>query len=387
MGGSFYFGFREGQKKPQIITIKGVGNLEDGKISAVDFGLFWETWNTIKEKYIYSNKLSDQDLVYGAVNGLVNSLGDPNTNFFPPDEAKKFSEDISGEFSGIGAEIGIRNGNLVIVAPLKDSPAEKIGIKAGDKILKIDGKNAPLTTDEGVKLIRGKKGTAIVLTILRNNWNTPKDFSIVRDTIRIPTVEWKILEGNIAHINLYNFYEKAPLAFYDALLKIVPQNPKGIILDLRDNPGGYLEAAINLAGWFFEPGTVVVTEEFSAEKKNILKSTGSGFLKNTPVVVLINGGSASASEILAGALRDNRKIKLIGEISFGKGTVQELMKLRGDSEVKVTVAHWLMPNGGLIEKNGIKPDYEVKLTDKDIEAEKDPQLDKAIEVIKKEFKI
>lgn len=387
MGGSFYFGFQEGQKKPQTITIKGVGNLEDGKISAVDFGLFWETWNTLKEKYIYSGKLKDQDLVYGAINGLVNSLGDPNTNFFSPDDAKKFSEDISGEFSGIGAEIGIRNNNLVIVAPLKDSPAEKIGIKAGDKILKIDGKNAPLTTDEGVKLIRGKRGTTIVLTILRNDWNAPKDFSIVRDVIQIPTVEWKMLDGGIAHINLYNFYEKAPIAFYETLLKIAPQNPKGIILDLRDNPGGYLEAAINLAGWFFEPGTVVVTEEFNTEKKTVLKSAGSGFLKNTPIVVLINGGSASASEILAGALRDNRKIKLIGETSFGKGTVQELMELRGGSEVKVTVAHWLMPNGGLIEKNGIKPDYEVKLTDKDIEAGKDPQLDKAVEVIKKEFKM
>jgi carboxyl-terminal processing protease len=385
-GGSFYIGYRRGMENPQTLIVRGVANLEKGKIEAVDFGLFWEVWKRLQEKHIDAEKVSNQDMVYGAVSGLVNSLKDPNTIFFPPSDAKKFGEDISGEFSGIGSEIGVRNDQLVIIAPLKDSPAEKAGLRSGDKILKIDQTiTNGLNSEEAVKLIRGEKGTTVVLTIFRDNWEKPKEISIVRDIIQIPTLDWKILDGDIAYIHLYNFFEKAPSLFFKAGVEIAAKHPKGLIIDLRDNPGGYLDGAVNIAGLFLDLGDVVVTEEFRSGEKEIYKTYGNGLLKNVKTVVLINEGSASASEILTGALRDNRHVKLVGNKSFGKGTVQELIPLKDDSVLKVTIAHWLMPNGGLIEKNGIDPDYKVDLTDDDISKGKDPQLDKAIEVLKSQI--
>jgi len=387
VGGAFYFGYKEGMKRPQTVIIRGVANLEEGKLEAVDFSLFWDAWRVIKEKALEVDKVSNQDLVYGAISGLLESLKDPNSVFLPPSDAKKFNEDISGEFSGIGAEIGIKNDQLVVIAPLKDTPAERAGLRAGDKILKIDETNtAGLAVDEAVKLIRGEKGTTVVLTILRNGWDKPKEFSIVRDVIQIPTIDWKMLEDNIAYIHLYNFYEKAPFLFYKTAVEIIFKNPKGLILDLRDNPGGYLDAAVNLGGWFLKSGEIVVSEEFRSGEKEVFKAYGSGLFKDLPVVVLINEGSASASEILAGALRDNRGIKLVGKKSFGKGTVQELATLKDNSVIKITVAHWRLPGGQLIEKNGLNPDYEVSLTDEDVKAGRDPQLEKAIEVLEAELR-
>ena len=390
-GGAFYFGYQRGVKNPQTVIIRGVANLEEGKTEAVDFGLFWEAWKILKEKYVGAENLDNQNLVYGAVSGLLNSLGDQNSVFMPPSDAKKFGEDISGEFSGIGAEIGIRNEQLVIIAPLKSTPAEKAGLKPLDKILKINDKSTDeMIVDEAVKLIRGSKGTTVVLTILRNSWEQSKEISIIRDTIQIPTLDWKMLDlsgiesenGNIAYFHLYNFYENAPFLFYQAVIKAALSNPKGIILDLRNNPGGYLEASVDLAGWFMKRGELTVTEEFRSGQKEEFKTYGSGFFKDLPLVVLINEGSASASEILAGALRDNRGIKLVGKKSFGKGTVQELVNLKDSSQIKITVAHWLMPKGQLIEKNGLTPDYEVNLTEEDVKNGKDPQLEKAVEVLK-----
>ena len=407
-GGGFYFGYKKGTEKPQTVIIRGVANLEEGNIEAVDFSLFWDVWRTLKEKYVGADKISNQDLVYGAISGLFESLKDPNSVFFPPTDAKKFNEDISGEFSGIGAEIGIRNDQLVIIAPLKNTPADRAGLKAIDKILKInDTISINLSVDEAVKLIRGEKGTTVILNILRNGWEKPKDISIIRDTIQVPTLDWEMLalpssraqaEGSeaegkdIAYIHLYNFYEKAPFLFYQAINEIIfsaiggsasgGKNPKGIVLDLRNNPGGYLEASVNLASWFLKSGEIVVKEEFRSGKPQIFKAQGNGFLKEMPIVILINEGSASASEILAGALRDNRGIKLIGKKSFGKGTVQELQTLKNGAMAKITIAHWIMPKGQLIDKNGLDPDYEVNLTEEDIKAGKDPQLEKAMEVLK-----
>ncbi len=387
-GGSFYFGYQEGQKNPQTVLIHGVANLEQGKLEAVDFSLFWDAWQAIKNKYVSANNLNNQDLVYGAISGLVGALKDENSVFFPPSDAKKFNQDIAGEFSGIGARIDIKDGQLIILAPLKDSPSEKAGLRAGDDILKIDDKTTEgLSVDDAVKLIRGDKGTTVVLTILRGGWTDSKEISIIRDTIQVPTIDSKILENNIAYIHLYNFYENAPLLFYQTAINLVGKNPNGLILDLRDNPGGYLDAAINLAGWFLKPGEKVVSEEFrSPEQNQVFTSYGSGLFRNTPMVIIINGGSASASEILAGAIKDDRRVKLIGDKSFGKGTVQELQTLKDGSMVKITVAHWRMPGGELIDKNGIEPDYKISLTDDDIKANRDPQLDKAIEVLKSEIK-
>lgn len=382
MGGVFYFGYQEGTKKPHIVVIRGVANLEEGKLEAVDFSLFWDAWRVLKDKYVEAEKINNQDLVYGAISGLLGTLKDPNSVFLPPNDAKKFGEDISGEFSGIGAEIGIKNDQLSIIAPLKNTPAERAGLRSGDKILKINQTStADLIIDEAVKLIRGKKETTVVLTILRDDWDKPQEIPIVRDIIQIPTIDWKMLEGNTAYIQLYNFYEKAPFLFYQTAVNLIFKNPEGLILDLRNNPGGYLDAAVNLAGWFLEPGTLVVSEEFRSGEKQVFKAYGSGLFKNLPMVILVNEGSASASEILAGALRDNRSIKLIGKKTFGKGTVQELAPLKDNSVIKITIAHWRLPGGQLIEKNGLEPDYEVNLTDEDIKTEKDPQLDKAIELL------
>ena len=391
LSGAFYYGYQSGYQKgvenPKTVIVRGVTDLEKGKEEGIDFSVFWETWQMIKDKYVKADELDSQNLVYGAVRGLVGSLEDQNSVFMAPSDAKKFNEDIAGEFSGIGAERGIRNDQLVIIAPLKGTPAEKAGLKPMDKILKIGDKSTDgLIVDEAVKLIRGLKATTVILTVLRQNWDKPKEIPIIRDTIQIPTLDWEIKDGNIAYFHLYNFYEQAPLLFYQAVVKTSLSAPRGIILDLRNNPGGYLEASVNLAGWFLEKGKIVVSEKFRSGEKEEFKSYGSGFLKNLPIVVLVNEGSASASEILAGALRDNRGVKLIGKKSFGKGTVQELQMLKDGSMVKITVAYWLLPKGHQIEKNGLIPDYEVDLTEEDIKANKDPQLEKAMEILKNEIK-
>ena len=388
VSGAFYFGYQEGAKNPKTVIVEGVKNLESSQ-KDIDFSMFWDAWQIVKDKYIEGDKITNQQLLYGAISGLLNSTGDPHSVFFPPTDAKKFTQEISGQFGGIGAELGIKDEQLIIVAPLKDTPADKIGLRAGDKILKIDDTiTTGLTTDDAVKIIRGEPGTKVTLTIFRDGWEQPKDFVITRAIIQIPTIESKMIDlkpnsrEKIFYLHLYNFNESAPYLFYQEAVRAAFYDTKGIILDLRDNPGGYLEVSNAIAGWFVDKGQIIVKEKFRNREIQEIKSTGGGFFNKIPVVVLINQGSASASEILAGALRDNRGIKLIGKKSFGKGSVQEIETLRDGSLIKITFAHWLTPNGTVIEKNGLKPDYDVDLTDDDIKAGKDPQLDKAIEVLK-----
>lgn len=379
---SYSLGFQGGLHNAEPKNI-----YKDNPEIAADFSLFWKAWDTFKQNYIHSKDVTDQDMLYGAIAGIVSAGEDPYTVFFKPSDASKFDEDLSGNFGGIGAEIDIRNNQLMVVAPLKDSPAERAGLKNGDKILKINSTStdALVTVEEAVKLIRGPKGTTVVLAILRDGWGSSKEISIIRDTITVPTLDWETKPDNIAYVQLYSFNENAPLAFYKAALPALLSGAKGIILDLRDNPGGYLDAATNIAGWFLKSGDVVTREEFSSGDQIILKAQGNSALADLPVVVLVNGGSASASEILAGALRDNRQIKIIGETTFGKGTVQELKKFNDGSEMKVSIAQWLLPNGETIDKKGITPDIIVKLTQEDVDAGKDPQLDKAMEIIKSEI--
>ncbi|OGY62830.1 MAG: hypothetical protein A2745_03500 [Candidatus Harrisonbacteria bacterium RIFCSPHIGHO2_01_FULL_44_13] len=385
-GGFYYFGYKTGVQQSKTIIIEEARNIETPEKIGVDFSVFWQAWEKLKEEHVRGAEAKNQDLVYGAISGMVDSLKDPNTNFFPPEDSKKFEEDVNGSFGGIGAEIGIRDDQLVIVAPLKGSPAERAGLKSGDKILKVDDKvTAGMKVNDAVKIIRGEIGAKVVLMISRKDWENPKDISIVRETIIIPTVDWEMKEGNLAHIKLYNFSENAPLAFYKAGLEALLNGAQGVILDLRNDPGGFLEVAVHLAGWFLEKGSTVVAEEFRSGNNRTFAAQGNEALKDLPVVVIINQGSASASEILAGALRDNRGVKLIGEKSFGKGTVQELFRLKDDSSIKITVARWLLPNGQVIDENGLQPDYEVKLTEEDAKAGKDPQLEKAIEVLKAEL--
>lgn len=390
--GAFYIGYRSGQQDPKVITVKSIANIDDPDIKA-DFGVFWQVWEKLKEQHIDGATAKDKDLVYGSIRGLVAALKDPHTIFLPPSDAKKFEEDVSGHFGGIGAEIGVRDEQLVIIAPIKDSPADIAGLRAKDKIIEVDGKFvANMDVNEAVKLIRGEIGTEVALKILRNGWEKPKEFKIIRDEIKAPTLDWDVSsgggsasggkEGNILHIKLYAFNENAPYLFYRAIVDGSLRGADGIVLDMRNDPGGYLEVAVNLSGWFFPRGTVVTTEAFRDGNDQVFRTNGNGALKDVPVVVLVNGGSASASEILAGALRDLKQAPLVGEKTFGKGTVQELQPLKDGSSLKITIAKWLMPKGAAIEKNGLVPDYEVKLTEEDIKNDSDPQLTKAFEVLK-----
>lgn len=395
-GASFYYGYKSGTKQSKVIVIEGASNINSGKPQDADFSLFWEAWKTLKDKFVDAKDLSNQNLVYGAISGLFSATNDPYTVFMPPQEAKGFAEEISGQFGGIGIEIGIKDGQLTVIAPLKDTPAEKAGLMAGDMILSINSTSTSgMTSEEAVNNIRGEKGTNVTLLIMRQGWNEPKEFTITRDIIQIPTLDSKFLNkngqedshGKILYIQLYNFYEKAPTLFYDEAFKAALNAPSGVILDLRNNPGGYLEAAVDIAGFFLNKGETVVSEQFASGEKDDSKTTFSiPLLKNIPVVVLINKGSASASEILAGALRDDRGVKLVGEKSFGKGSVQEVDTLPNNSIAKITIAHWLTPNGLMIDKNGLTPDYPVSLAADDIKNKKDPQLEKAVEILNQQIR-
>lgn len=344
----------------------------------VNMSLFWEAWKTLEEKYVDKEDLDIQEMIYGAVSGMVKSLGDPYTVFLEPEDTKRFIEDVKGSFEGVGMEIGIRAGQLQVIAPLEGTPAKEAGLKAGDKILAVDGElTADMTIEEAVNLIRGPRGTEVVLTIARKDWEETKDITIVRGVIEIPSLALDIREDKVAHLRLFNFTEKAAYDFREAAINILESDTEGIILDLRNNPGGYLEVAQDISGWFLERGEIVAIEEFGGGERELYKAQGNAKLISYPLVVLINEGSASGSEILAGALRDNRGVKLIGKSSFGKGTVQQLEKLSDGSSLKITIAKWLTPEESLITDHGLEPDIEVEASD-----EGDPQLDKAIEILK-----
>ncbi|MEX2091014.1 MAG: S41 family peptidase [Candidatus Paceibacterota bacterium] len=386
--GGFWF---QNGKGEGIAVVKNLINREEGKPAEADFSLFWKVYEDLQEKYVDNDKLDAKNILYGAISGMVNSIGDPYTVFFEPVSSQKFQEEISGSFGGVGIEIGKRNNILTVISPIKDTPAYKAGIKAGDKILKIDGKPTDdISIEEAVNSIRGKRGTKVVLTIQNSE---TKDIELIRDTIKVPTIEWKLIEKDgksIAYMQIYSFNQTVDSEFKKASEEILKSGASGIILDLRNNPGGLLDSAINLAGWFLEKNKVIVVEEFGDGSKNEFKSDGNGLLKSYPLVILINGGSASASEILAGALHDNKGTRLVGVKSFGKGSVQELQKYSNGSSLKVTIAKWLTPAGISISETGIEPDVKVELDTKEIEAGnieigtvgKDPQLDKALDLLR-----
>lgn len=365
-----------------------INNDEASTSETIDMGPFWTVWKLLDDKYVVTkNKeatTTAQDRIWGAIQGMTDSLDDPYTVFLPPEDTKEFETNINGSFEGVGMEIGIKDGVLSVVSPLKGSPADKAGIKAGDKIMTIDGKTAvDLSTDKAVKLIRGKKGTTVKLSILRNGDSKPINFEIVREVIDIPTVKTEI-KGDIFIISLYNFYAQSQTQFNAALKEFINSKKQKLILDLRGNPGGYLNAAVDMASWFLPLGKPVVREEFGKDKtENVYRSKGYDiFNANLKMVILVDAGSASASEILAGALQEYKIAKLVGTKTYGKGSVQELMPVTEDTSLKVTIARWLTPYGISISEGGLTPDYEVKVTEADIKAEKDPQLDKAIEVLK-----
>jgi carboxyl-terminal processing protease len=281
-------------------------------------------------------------------------------------------------------EIGIKDGILTVIAPLKDTPAYKAGIKSGDKILKINETiTNDMTVDEAIKKIRGERGTSVTLTIFHENGLEPKEIKVTRDIINVPTLDTELRKDGIFVIKLYSFSANSAELFRNAIKEFTESNSDKLVLDLRGNPGGYLEAAVDMASWFLDDGKTVVIEDYGNNKEeNKYRSSGYDiFNDNLKFVILVDGGSASASEILAGAMQDYHKAKLVGTKTYGKGSVQEVVQINKDTIFKVTVANWLTPNKNSITKKGLTPDVEVKFTQKDLENKKDPQMDKAVELL------
>ncbi len=350
---------------------------------AFDFNLYWEVWDKLRSDYVDKNKVKDEEMFYGSLRGLAASMDDPYTVFMDPKEAKEFADDLSGTFEGIGAEVGMRKDIITVIAPLAGMPAEKAGVKAGDKVYAIDGVSTlGMSVDEAVKKIRGEKGTEVTLTLIRENEDKPLEIKIVRGLIVVKSVKTELRNDGVLVITVSNFNDDTIDLFNQAVKIALTKNPKGIILDLRNNPGGYLDTAISMASAWVKEGPVVV-EQFGEGKRQEYFAEGNPSLGGFKTVVLINGGSASASEIVAGALRDYKKATIVGEQSFGKGSVQSLRDLSDGSALKITVAKWLTPNGDFINEKGITPDLEIKLSKEDVDKNKDPQMVKALELILK----
>lgn len=364
--------------------VLGKYNTSDNVLTQdVNFALFWEVWDTLKKEYVDKDKLNEKEMFYGAIKGMVASAGDPYTVFMDPKIAQEFADDLAGTFEGIGAEIGIRKDVLTVVAPLADSPAEKAGLKAGDKILTIDDMStAGITVEEAVSKIRGQKDTNVTLTIFREGMEKPTNFVITRKQIVVKSIKTEKRKDGLYVIKINSFNDDTYDLFSRAVAEVIKDKPKGIILDLRNNPGGYLDTAVEIASSWVEDG-IIVTEKFGDDKKNEFMAQGKALLKDYKTVVLVNQGSASASEILAGALKDHGKAVIIGEKTFGKGSVQTLEDLKDGSVIKITIAKWLTPAGNNINEQGIEPDVVVELRLEDYNENKDPQMDKAVEYLGK----
>lgn len=375
-------------KKPKVTINRE--NPEDKK--DVDFLLFWRTWDTIHASYFDKEKIDDAKLVYGAIKGMVSAVGDPYTVFLPPSENKVVNEDLQGNFEGVGIQIGFKGTQLAVIAPLPGTPAEKAGVKAGDFIvgIKDEAKNLELSTvgislPDAVEAIRGEKGSKVALVLVRSGSEAPFEVEIQREAINVPSIVTAFVgeDATTMHLNVLKFgedtgngeWEKAVLAY------LKEPKAKGIILDLRNNPGGYLESAVDLAGEFVGDGETIVIQENANGSKQEYASQGEGRLKKVPVVVLVNEGSASASEILAGALKDLGVAKIVGQTTFGKGTIQESIMVNGGSGLHITTAKWLTPKGTWVNGEGLKPDYEMK---DNPETESDEQMDLALEILGRE---
>ncbi len=349
----------------------------------VDYNLLWDAIGIVSERYIDRENIDQKKVLYGAIRGAVAAAGDEYTQFFDPEELNQFKTELAGSFDGIGAEIGKKNGNVVIVAPLDGSPAEQAGLKAQDIIVAVDGQpTADWSVEQTVSKIRGPKGTEVTLTIYREGENQTQEIKIKRDKIELKSVklEYKEQDGKkIAVITVTRFGDDTKELFDKAVNDVVAANVAGLILDLRNNPGGYLETSVELASQWLDKDKLVVSEAHSNGSSIPYNSKGYKRLASIKTITLINEGSASASEILAGALHDYKVSTLIGEKSFGKGSVQELIPLSNDGAVKVTVAKWITPNGKNLNKDGLDPDIEVKPSDEDLANEVDVQMNRALE--------
>ena len=324
----------------------------------------------------YDGKLTDSQALDGIKKGLAQSTSDPYTEYFNNEESKEFQQELSGSFEGIGAELGKDGTNVVVISPISGSPAEKAGVKSKDIIVKIDDTNATdMTITQAVKLIRGKAGTDVKLTLARDG--NKVEITITRAQITIPSVKWEVKDG-VGIMTVSRFSEDTPALAAQAADAFKNANVKGVVLDMRSNPGGLLDSAVKLSSLWLDNGKTILLEKQSGKVVRTYTATGKPVLKGVKTVVLINEGSASASEITAGALHDNGVATLIGTKSYGKGSVQQIIELTGGGTIKVTVARWYTPNDKNIDKEGISPDKEVSVSDEDFKNKRDPQLDAAL---------
>lgn len=366
-----------------------------GAPDGVDLSPLWKAWRVIDEKFVPAAVATttpvatttaerNEQRIWGMIEGLAASLGDPYTFYLKPQENKQFTADMSGEFTGVGMEIAVRKSILTVVSPLSGTPADRAGIRSGDQVLKIDGVSTDgLDVDAAVMKIRGPKGTVVVLTLYREGWGAPRDIKVTRDVISVPTVTTTARPDGIFVIKLMTFTANSPELFRGALREFVQSGNTKLILDLRRNPGGYLEAAVSMASWYLPPAVPIVTEDYAGHESNIVhRSLGYDvFTDDLKMVILVDKGTASAAEILADALRHYGVAKLVGSPTFGKGSVQELVEITPDTSLKITVARWLGPDGKQIPITGIVPDVKVELSEADAEAGRDPQMDKAVEIV------
>lgn len=368
--------------------VSAIASLISPTSEQADLSLFWKIWKELFDMYVDEKALDRQAMVYGAIKGMVASLNDPYTLFMTPKETEDFDQSLSGTLQGIGAELSVEDQALVVVSPIKNSPAEKAGLLPHDIIYKIDGN---LTTDmtlfEAITKIRGAKGTKVTLTIIRKGKDKPFEVSITRDEVNIESVTLEAKENDIYYLSINQFNSNTKAEFDKTIQKIVLKEPKGIILDLRYNGGGYLDTAVDvLSGLIKGHKEAVIIKQRDVSKDETLYVSGSAPLGDVPLVVLVNHGSASASEIVAGAIQDHKRGILIGEKTFGKGSVQEVDKMPDGSSLRITIAKWYTPTGRSISKLGITPDREIPLTEQDAQANKDPQMDEALKALKEMVK-
>lgn len=360
----------------QLINVNRSTNPSD----SVNFAQFWEVWDRIKSQYV-KQPIKDTDMFYGAVQGLVASLGDPYSLYFPPKAADEFTKDLSGELEGIGAEIGVKNDQLMVIAPLPDTPAQKAGLKPGDKILAIDGVSTyGMDANTAVSKIRGKAGTQVKLTITRDGLTKSQEITITRAKINVPSVTFEMKPGNIAYVRILQFNDDANAGFDKAIKQIKANGAKGMVLDLRSNPGGFLDSAVYVASEWIKKG-VIVSEKGIDGLNNEHKTQGDHRLAEMKTVVLVDKGSASASEIVSGALQDTKSATLVGEKTFGKGSVQNYETFPDGSALKLTVAEWFTPSGKNINKEGITPDVVMSVDWSKEQVGEDQVLDKAIQIL------
>ena len=393
-GGIFSFGYILGSKGYQASIEKedsynvSISRELPAERKDLEFSLFWRVWETLETKYFDKDKLIPSKMIYGAIKGMVAAVGDPYTVFLPPSENKVVQEDLQGSFEGVGIQIGFKGTQLAVISPLPDSPAEKAGAKAGDFIIGIrdEGKGIDrgtggISLPEAVQAIRGPAGSTVTLTLLREDSVEPIEIDIIRASIEVPSVTLSFVgeNENIAHVKILKFSGETLDEWEEVVIELLI-NPEvaGIIMDVRNNPGGFLQGAVDLASEFLDTGALVVIEDSSDGSFEEFKVERIGRFKNQKVVILINGGSASASEIFAGALRDNEKIQLIGQTSFGKGTIQEPQQVDNGAGLHVTIARWLTPSGFWVDEGGLVPDVEVK---DNPDTEEDEQLQKAIDFL------